>query len=207
MIKMPKYELTVEQLPNEDTIKEKAFVDLEAIGVRAGDCLKIRGGKRTYATASYPYPMDIGKHLIRIGYYTRENASVSVGGKVYVSKVTSQPAESVVVKPEMRLNVDEEFLSFLKKRWIGRFITRGDIVPLPILGDKILFSVEGYYPDNEVVQITENSRVIVRSSGRRSLNTYMQMLCMDLVSDGYRLKVPRDKFAKDLEKFVGRRIK
>lgn len=171
--KIPVYSLTVADLNQRDFDRGIARVHLGVIDVNEGDCLEIRGQRTTYVRAIRHYPNDRNRKLLRTDLNTRKNASMSLGDNIYVSRVTSLPsAENLIVThPEgIRLAADEEFSSFLGRKWSDRYATVGDILPVTLFGAPLDFRVVGYSPDREVVQITEKSKIEIREPTKKEVS-------------------------------------
>ena len=56
--------------------------DVKALGASLGDIVEIAGEERTVARISGIFPEHLGKKLVQIDGYTRENAKVQIGGTV-----------------------------------------------------------------------------------------------------------------------------
>jgi transitional endoplasmic reticulum ATPase len=83
---------------------------------------------------------DYGKKLIRVDGYTRNNLSIGIDDNVYVRRVITSKEEQIVLSPTEELNVVglEEHLPELLE---GRVVTKGDIIPINMMGRKIGFLV------------------------------------------------------------------
>ncbi len=88
---------------------------------------------------------DHGKKVIRIDGYTRNNLGVGIDDTVSVRKVNVKKAEQVILAPTEELNIVglEDYLPELLE---GRVVTRGDIIPLNIMGRRIGFAVTSTSP-------------------------------------------------------------
>ena len=201
---MPK--LTLAETYLKDSNKGIVRVDLEALGIHTNGCLRIRGQRTTYARVWPAHAGDLGQSLIRTDPYIRKNASCQLGEQVYANKATPQPAERVVVRTtdEGRLNVNEELLKFIERKWLERFITKDDVIPLTIYGSALNFTVLGYSPNRKVVEITDKTKVFIRQG---DLSQYVDDLYVRLITNGYRTKTPKEKFVEDASEFIGRKMK
>ena len=97
-------------------------------GLQQGDVVEIIGKRSTAARAVDPYPEDEGLEVIRLDGLQRANAGVGAGDHVEIRKVNSVAAKKVIfapAQPEIRL---EGPADALKRSFIGRVLTAGDIV-------------------------------------------------------------------------------
>lgn len=158
-------QLRVAEAKQRDVGRGKARIDNEAmsiLGVSAGDVIEIRG-KRTTAAVAWPaYPEDQGLGIIRIDGLIRKNAGVALNDYVTVSKADLKKAQNVVLAPiDMRLNVDQDFINFVKSRLAEIPLVEGDTVFLTILGSTIPLTVVRTRPHG-VVKITIDTQLQVR---------------------------------------------
>jgi transitional endoplasmic reticulum ATPase len=119
---------------------------MKELDLSAGDVIEITSkGKKSYALLWSDYADDYGAGLIRIDGYTRNNIGVGLDDTITISKTKAQPAQEVVLAPTEELAISglEEYLPELLE---GRVITKGDSLPLNIMGRKIDFLVEGTSP-------------------------------------------------------------
>ena len=81
-------------------------------------------------------PEDYGLRIIRIDGYTRINLGIGIDDHVKVRKAQDiKNAEQVVVSSTEELNLAgiEEYLTKILE---GRVVSRGDVIPLNIMGRK-----------------------------------------------------------------------
>jgi transitional endoplasmic reticulum ATPase len=85
-------------------------------------------------------PNDYGKKLIRIDGYTRNDIGVGIDEKVSVRKIDVRSAEQVVLAPTEELSIVglEEYLPELLN---GRVVSKGEVIPLNVMGKRIGFTV------------------------------------------------------------------
>jgi transitional endoplasmic reticulum ATPase len=105
---------------------------------------------------------DQGKKLIRIDGYTRNNIGVGIDDVVSVRKVNVKKAEQVILAPTEELNIVglEDYLPELLE---GRVVTRGDMIPLNIMGRRIGFAVTSTSPTDAASLIDSNTEFIIGS--------------------------------------------
>ncbi len=124
---------------------------MEQLGLTSGDVIEIMGKKkRSYALLWAGFPEDRGLGLIRIDGYTRNNIGVGLDDTVSIQQTEAHRAEEVVLAPTEPLNITglEEYLPELLE---GRVVTKGDSLPLNIMGTKIDFLVDSSTPAGAAV--------------------------------------------------------
>jgi len=128
--------------------------DVAALGASLGDVVEIAGEQTTVARISGIFPEHIGKKVVQIDGYTRQNAGVAVGGTVKIRKAPRQTAMSIVLAPVDSDNwwPDENEVGYIGKLLQGLAVVTGDRVNIPLFGGKDrFFSVAGTSPSGAVI--------------------------------------------------------
>jgi transitional endoplasmic reticulum ATPase len=121
---------------------------IEQMNLKTGDVLQVAGNRRkTHVLLWSGQSSDTGRKVIRIDGYTRNNLGVGIDDNVHIQKVTPPKLEQIVLSPTEDLNVVglEEYLPDLLE---GRVVTKGDIIPVNMMGHKIGFVVTTIIPTN-----------------------------------------------------------
>jgi len=142
-----------------------ALVDpkiMEEMDLSTGDVIEVSSKKKSYVLLWSSQREDYGKRLIRIDGYTRNNVGVGIDDMVNVRKVNVKKAEQVILAPTEELNIVglEDYLPELLE---GRVVTRGDIIPLNIMGRRIGFAVTSTSPTETASLIDSNTEFIIGS--------------------------------------------
>ncbi len=153
--------LRVAEAHSQDVGRGIARLDPETmaeLGIETGDVILIEGTKVTAARAWPSYTADYGKKIIRIDGYTRRNAGVAIDDTVRVRKAIARPARKVLLAPTepMRLLGGEEYLKRLLE---GRPLTRGDRIPINVLGTRIELVVVGIQPVADAVIVGPDTEI------------------------------------------------
>ncbi len=153
--------LRVAEAHSQDVGRGIARLDPETmteLGIETGDVILIEGTKVTAARAWPSYASDFGKGIIRIDGYTRRNAGVAIDDTVRVRKAVARQARKVVFAPTepLRLLGGEEYLKRLLE---GRPITRGDRIPINVLGTRIELVVVGIQPVADAVIVGPDTEI------------------------------------------------
>src|ERR671926_1227115 len=121
---------------------------MEELHLSTGDVIEIFGKKKTFALLWSSQPTDYGAGIIRVDGYTRNNIGAGIDDRVSIQKVKDvEKAEHVILSPTEELNIVglEEHLPELLE---GRVITKGDMIPLNIMGRKIGFVITSLSPSS-----------------------------------------------------------
>ncbi len=130
------------------------------LGLTSGDVVQITGKKKTTALCWPAYQEDYGKGTVRIDGSMRKNAGVSIDDKVTIRKLDARTAEKLTLAPTEPLRIvgGEEYLAQYLE---GRVLSRGDYVPINIMGRKVDLVVTSTSPSAEAVIVTENTEIAV----------------------------------------------
>jgi transitional endoplasmic reticulum ATPase len=158
--------LRVAEAKSRDAGRGKARIDdktMRALNVMAGDIIEIKG-KRTTAAVGWPaYQDDQNKGVLRIDGLIRKNAGVAINEFVTLAPAAVKEAQTVQLAPvDMRLNVDTDFVNFVKSRLLETPLVEGDSVFVVILGSAIPFTVVRSRPHG-IIKVTQQTNLQVMS--------------------------------------------
>ncbi|RMF29198.1 MAG: AAA family ATPase, partial [Candidatus Nitrosothermus koennekii] len=150
---MDEVTLRVAELPQKLVGGNKVTIDpivMRDLRLTTGDVLEIIGSKKSYALLWSALPDDAGSNVIRMDGYTRNNVGAGIDDRVTVRKAYASNAEKVTVAPNENIDISglEEYLPELLE---GRVVTKGDIIPLNIMGRKLELVVNSTTPENAVI--------------------------------------------------------
>ncbi|MEM3022693.1 MAG: AAA family ATPase, partial [Candidatus Bathyarchaeia archaeon] len=130
------------------------------LGLISGDVIEINGKRRTFAIHWPGHPEDYGKGILRIDGYVRRNAGVGIDDKVTVGKADAKRAERITLSPTQPLRIigGEEYLAQLLE---GRVVTRGDTVPVSIMGRKVDLVVTATQPAANALIVTAETQISI----------------------------------------------
>ena len=136
---------------------------MQRLGITAGDFVEIRGKKKTVAIAWPAYAEDQGQEIIRMDGLLRRNSGVALNEYVMVRKADVSDASLIVFAPtDVRLNVDEEFINFVHRRFMDLPFVEGDMAMLSIFGSAIPLIVVRTRPKGPI-KVTESTKIQVLS--------------------------------------------
>jgi transitional endoplasmic reticulum ATPase len=134
---------------------------MQKLTITAGDFVEIHGKKMTVAVAWPAYAEDQGEEIVRMDGLIRRNAGVALGEFVILKKTDVKGAEAMIFAPtDVRLSIDEEFVSFVKRRFMDMPFVEGDMTLLSIFGSAVPLVVTRTRPHGPV-KILETSHVQV----------------------------------------------
>jgi len=136
---------------------------MQKLTITAGDFVEIHGKKMTVAVAWPAYAEDQGEEIVRMDGLIRRNAGVALNEYVVLKKADVKEAQAIIFAPtDVRLSVDEEFVSFVKRRFMDMPFVEGDMTLLSIFGSAVPLVVTRTRPHGPV-KILEASHVQVLS--------------------------------------------
>jgi len=130
------------------------------IGLSTGDAIEISIGKKKTAVLSWPaYQEDYGRGLIRIDGYTRSKLEVGINDPVDIRRIETKQAQQITLAPTepLRIMGAEEYLASVLE---GHLVTKGDTIPLNVMGQRIDLVVISTAPGGPVI-ISSNTQVAV----------------------------------------------
>ena len=133
---------------------------MEEMNLTPGDVIEISGKRRTVAICWPGYEEDYGRGLIRIDGYIRNNAGVSIDEKVTLRKIEARKAQRITLAPTepLRITGAEDYLAHLLE---GRVVTRGDYIPIGVMGRSIDLMVTGVQPPAPAVIIAADTKIVL----------------------------------------------
>ncbi len=131
---------------------------MNVMGIKVGDIVQIDGSKKTAVKILEGYPEDANRGIIRLDNMTRKNAGVTADDRVSVKKITVAGAERITFAPsgELRLQGGEDHL---KQLFEGMVLSKGDIVPVNVMGNKMAFVVKSFSPTGAATMIAPDTKV------------------------------------------------
>ncbi|MDG6994979.1 MAG: CDC48 family AAA ATPase [Nitrososphaerota archaeon] len=155
--------LTVAEASKNDVGRRIARIDPKAakdLNLSSGDAIEVRAGNKKTSVLNWPaYPHDTGKGLIRMDGYTRSRLDVGINDRVTIKKIQVKEAQHLTLAPteQLRITGAEEYLGRLLE---GQLVTKGDMIPLSIMGQRIDLVVVTTAPAGAVI-VTDSTTVSV----------------------------------------------
>ena len=139
------------------------------LGLTPGDIVEITG-KHTTAAIFWPgYPEDEEANIIRVDGITRYNLGVSLEETVTVKKASSRVASKIGLAPLMEIRFGEEFEDYVKHQLLGRPVSRGDMIIVPVLGEALQMKVVSTAP-SQIVVVDEDTAVTVSTEPAKEVS-------------------------------------
>ena len=171
---MSQVNLRVAEAQSRDVGRGIARIDPKVsseIDLSAGDVVEIHGKKTTVAIYWPGYQEDTGRGIIRIDGFTRNNAGAGIDEKVEVKKVEAKEAKKITIAPTEPLRIGGGAEEYLKQILENRVISRGDIIPLGIMGRRINLMVTGFQPAAAAVIVVQSTQVVLSDKPAKVLPT------------------------------------
>src|SRR3989449_1092226 len=157
-------QLRVDDAKQRDVGHGKVRIDSETmqkLGITAGDFIEVHGKRTTVAIAWPAYAEDQGQEIVRMDGLLRRNAGVALNEYITVKKAEVKDSQTIVFAPtDVRLSVDEEFVAFVKRRFMDLPFVEGDLTLLNIFGSSVPLMATRTRPHG-LVKIAESTIVQV----------------------------------------------
>jgi transitional endoplasmic reticulum ATPase len=181
---MPQIYLRVAEAQSRDVGRGIARIDPKVsskIGFSAGDVVEIHGKKKTVAIYWPGYQEDTGKDIIRIDGYTRNNSGSGINEKVAITKVEAKEAKKITIAPteQLRITGGEEYLKQILE---NRVISRGDLIPLLIMGRRVNLIVTGFQPPSAAVIVVQSTQITLSDKPAKVLATEIPRISYEDIS-------------------------
>ncbi len=163
--------LKVAEAEQRDVGRKIARVDpavAEALNIISGDALEISALGRKTTLLSWPAKeSDRGKGLIRIDGLIRNRLDVGINDLVEIKVVESKTAIDITFAPTepLRIMGAEEYLAEYLN---GTLMTKGDTIPISVMGRRIDLVVISTHPSGPVI-ISDTTQIVVSEETSKAL--------------------------------------
>src|SRR5687767_3983338 len=140
----------------------------QSLNVMTGDALELSSFGKNAVLLSWPgRDKDRGSSLVRIDGYTRNKLDVGIGDTIEVKKVESKDAKSITFAPTEPLRIigAEQYLA---ESLNGQLMTKGDIIPLNVMGQRIDLVVISTDPSGPII-INDATKVTVSEDSAKAV--------------------------------------
>lgn len=138
-------------------------IDPEAadkLEISAGHAIQIIGKRRTAAIYWPGYPQDRNTGIVRIDGSTRRNAGVGIDDTVELKPIEAINATRIEFAPVENLRI-QGGEHHLKHILMGRVLTKGDFIEIPVYTQRIVLVVSKISPNREAVIMQEDTKVAI----------------------------------------------
>jgi transitional endoplasmic reticulum ATPase len=163
--------LKVAEAEQRDVGRKIARVDpnvAKHLNIASGDALELKSLGRKTTVLSWPAKeTDKGKGLIRIDGHIRNRLDVGINDLIEIRLVESKEAKSITFAPiePLRIMGAEEFLSEYLN---GTLMTKGDTIPINVMGRRIDLVVISTNPSGPVI-INNSTEIIVSEESSKAV--------------------------------------
>src|SRR5215204_6135338 len=140
----------------------------QSLNVMTGDALELSSYGKNAVLLSWPgRDKDRGTGLVRIDGYTRNKLDVGIGDTIEVKKVESKDAKSITLAPTEPLRIigAEQYLA---ETLNGQLMTKGDIIPINVMGQRIDLVVISTDPSGPII-INDATKVTVSEDSAKEV--------------------------------------
>src|SRR5690349_20685606 len=168
--------LKVAEAEQRDVGRKIARVDptvAERLKISTGDALEVSSlGKKTTVLNWPARETDKDKGLIRIDGYARNKLDVGINDSVELKKVESKDARSITLAPTEPLRIvgAEDYLTDYLN---GHLMTKGDTIPISVMGQRIDLVVISTHPSGPVI-INDNTKIVVSEETSKAVQISQQ---------------------------------
>ena len=163
--------LKVAEAEQRDIGRKIVRIDPEAaqsLNVMTGDAVELSSFGKNAVVLSWPgRDKDRGTGLVRIDGYTRNKLDVGIGDTIEVRKVESRDAKSITLAPTEPLRIigAEQYLA---ETLNGQLMTKGDIIPISVMGQRIDLVVISTDPSGPII-INDATKVTVSEDSAKAV--------------------------------------
>ncbi len=163
--------LKVAEAEQRDIGRKIVRIDPEAaqsLNVMTGDAVELSSFGKNAVVLSWPgRDKDRGTGLVRIDGYTRNKLDVGIGDTIEVRKVESRDAKSITLAPTEPLRIigAEQYLA---ETLNGQLMTKGDIIPISVMGQRIDLVVISTDPSGPII-IHDATKVTVSEDSAKAV--------------------------------------
>lgn len=163
--------LKVAEAEQRDVGRKIARVDpdiAEALNIVSGDALELSSIGRKTTVLSWPAKeSDRGKGLIRMDGFIRNRLDVGINDLVEIKVVESKIAKDITFAPTepLRIMGAEEYLTEYLN---GTLMTKGDTVPISVMGRRIDLVVISTHPSGPVI-INDSTEIVVSEESSKAV--------------------------------------
>jgi transitional endoplasmic reticulum ATPase len=163
--------LKVAEAEQRDVGRKIARVDpeiVERLNITTGDALELSSLGRKTTVLSWPAKeSDRGKGIIRIDGLIRNRLDVGINDLIEIKTVESKDAKSITFAPTepLRITGGEQYLAEYLN---GALMTKGDTIPINVMGRRIDLVVISTNPSGPVI-INDSTEIIVSEESSKAI--------------------------------------
>ena len=132
----------------------------EKLNLSAGDALQIIGKRRTAVIYWPGYPQDRNTGIARIDGSTRRNAGVGIDDTIEIKPIEPKSATRIELAPIQNLRI-QGGERHVKHILMGRVLTKGDFIEIPVYNQRIILVVSKISPSSEAVIMQDTTAIAI----------------------------------------------
>ncbi len=134
----------------------------DELGLSSGDIVEIEGSRKSAAIVWPARSEDESRGIIRMDNFIRQNVSTSLEEKVVVRKANYSDAKKVVLAPTQQIRIIASgYDRVLKKSFLGRPLSKGDISWIPVFGSGYVYKVVDTSPRG-IVKVNDFTQFVLK---------------------------------------------
>jgi transitional endoplasmic reticulum ATPase len=161
------------------------------LALTSGDIVTVKGKRETAGVVWQSYPQDEGLGIVRMDGIIRQNVGVSIGDTVTLAKAEITPAKQIVLAPTQPVRYSPGFDDYVKKRLLGRPITKGDRVLIGVFGTSLIMVAVKVSP-KDIVQVAQDTSIELRTEPVKEVSNVSQVTYEDIGGVGDVVKKVRE---------------
>ncbi|MGB0652665.1 MAG: CDC48 family AAA ATPase [Thermoplasmatota archaeon] len=126
---------------------------VEAMCLRTGDVVQVKGDRTTVASVYPGYPDDAGSGVVRMDGVTRSNAGVGIDDKVEIERIRAPTATSLSLAPVATPVGPFDIRALVADHIVGRPARQGDLLRIEVMGQTVDLVVTDHAPKGDAVLI------------------------------------------------------
>ena len=132
----------------------------ENLGISTGQALQIIGRRRTAAIYWPGYANDRGTGTARLDASTRRNAGVGIDDKIEIKAIEPKHGSRIEFAPVKNLRISGGE-NHLKHLLLGRVLTQGDFIEIPVYNQRIVLVVSKISPQADAIIMDDATAVSI----------------------------------------------
>lgn len=175
-------ELKVAEALQNDVGRGIVRVDSRArkmLDATTGDIVEIKGKKSTAAVVWQAHPQDEGLNSVRMDGYLRQNTGVALGDKVFLRKAELKEGKKIILAPSQPMKYSPGFDQFVKKKLVGRALTKGDTIFVGVFGTSFPLQAVVVQPQG-IVLVKETTEVQLKEEPMKEMGRIADITYEDI---------------------------
>ncbi|MCC6013254.1 MAG: CDC48 family AAA ATPase [Candidatus Verstraetearchaeota archaeon] len=151
------------------------------LNLKPGDFISITGQRTTVARV-WPLPSDEDSDIIRIDGIIRHNAGTTIGDAVKIKAIELSSASKLILAPIEKISFSSDFSEYVKSLIKDTPVTKGDTIPIPILGEALKLVVTAVQPSPSAY-VTHDTEIIIKEEPVKEVEAAIPRVTYEDIGD------------------------